>query len=59
MVKLHRFSGKVTYLVCRAVPGDPGLRVSLRVKVNLRTLAVDFFDYAGWDELPRLDAGSA
>ena len=46
-VKLHRFSGKVTYLVCEPPADDPAGPVSLRVKVNLRTLAISVFDYSG------------
>ena len=55
VVKLHRFSGKVTYLVCIGVSDDPDPHVSLRVKVNLRTLAIDVFDYADWAEQPGLN----
>ncbi len=46
VVKLHRYSGKVTYLVCRGIEEDTNPEVALRVKVNLRTLAIDFFDYS-------------
>jgi hypothetical protein len=55
VVKLHRFSGKVTYLVCGAIDRDPNPEVLVRVKVNLRTLAIDIFDYADWAERSRLN----
>jgi hypothetical protein len=55
VVKLHRFSGKVTYLVCGAIDRDPDPEVSVRVKVNLRTLAIDIFDYSTWAERSRLN----
>ncbi len=47
LVKLHRFSGKVTYLVCDPAKLDPepGPHIKRRVKVNLRTLEIDFFEY--------------
>ncbi len=54
LIKLHRFSGKVSYL---AYPGfekvaHPAL--CLRVKVTLPTLAIDFFDYSDWADPPLL-----
>ena len=34
--------------VCPGIEDFAGPEVTLRVKVNLRTLAIDFFDYADW-----------
>lgn len=55
VVKLHRYSGKVSYLVCPDLEHDANPAVRLRIKVNLRTLDIDFFDYALWNEQPRLN----
>ena len=45
-MKLHRFSGKVTYLVCYDAEGTEGTgRCRRRIKVNLRTLEISFFEY--------------
>lgn len=57
LVKLHRFSGKVTYLVSPDLETAEEPRVSLRVKVELPRLDVRVFDYSGWPELPGLYAG--
>jgi DNA phosphorothioation-associated putative methyltransferase len=48
LVKLHRFSGKVTYLVCdpNNLDPEPGEHIRTRIKVNLRTLDIGFFDYS-------------
>jgi len=50
VVKLHRFSGKVTYI---SYPGfekvaHPPLK--LRIKVELPTLKIDYFDYSDWED---------
>jgi DNA phosphorothioation-associated putative methyltransferase len=49
LVKLHRFSGKVTYLVCDPdnLDPEPGPHILRRIKVNLRTLDISFFEYGG------------
>lgn len=54
IVKLHRYSGKVSYLVCKDIKEGADPEVSHRVKVNLRTLDIDFFDYSDWETRPRL-----
>ncbi len=55
VVKLHRLSGKVSYLAYPDLDAtaEPSLR--LRVKVTLPNLAVDVFDYSEWAEPPRLE----
>ena len=55
VVKLYRYSGKVSYLVCPDLEHEANPTVRLRIKVNLRTLDIDFFDYTHWDEMPRLN----
>lgn len=49
LVKLHRFSGKVTYLVCdpNNLDPEPGPHIQRRIKINLRTLDIGFFEYGG------------
>lgn len=54
VIKLHRLSGKVTYI---AYPdfetvAHPPLRQ--RVKVTLPTLSIDMFDYSDWQDPPLL-----
>jgi DNA phosphorothioation-associated putative methyltransferase len=54
LIKLHRYSGKVSYI---AYPdfdtvAHPPLR--LRVKVTLPSLAINFFDYSNWQDPPLL-----
>ena len=54
VIKLHRFSGKVSYI---AYPdfetrAHPPLRQ--RVKVTLPTLNIDMFDYSDWQDPPIL-----
>ncbi len=54
VIKLHRFSGKVSYI---AYPdfetlAHPPLRQ--RVKVTLPTLNIDMFDYSDWPDPPLL-----
>ena len=56
VVKLHRFSGKVTYLVYANFESDPCPPLRLRVKVSLRSLDIDFFDYSQWDEPHTLES---
>jgi DNA phosphorothioation-associated putative methyltransferase len=54
LIKLHRFSGKVSYIAYPEFDtlAHPPLR--LRVKVTLPTLAIDFFDYSNWQDPPLL-----
>lgn len=46
IIKLHRYSGKVSYLVCRSLEQGPDATVGLRIKVTLPTFCVDVFDYS-------------
>jgi DNA phosphorothioation-associated putative methyltransferase len=54
IVKLHRFSGKVTYIAYPDFEKKPHPALQLRVKVSLPTLAIDLFDYSDWDDPPLL-----
>jgi hypothetical protein len=54
VLKLHRYSGKVTYLVCPRPDREAEPALALRVKVTLPTLAIEGFDYSGREERPRL-----
>jgi DNA phosphorothioation-associated putative methyltransferase len=56
VVKLHRYSGKVSYLACAVRRGDPYPLVRLRVKVDLPRLSVHTMDFATDADPPRLDA---
>ena len=55
VVKLHRHSGKVTYLVYSDFDTETHPALSLRVKVTLPTLAVDVFDHSGDSPASTLD----
>ncbi len=46
IVKLHRFSGKVSYLSCPEFEQDPHPAVTSTVKLSLRTLRLDYFEHA-------------
>jgi DNA phosphorothioation-associated putative methyltransferase len=54
LIKLHRFSGKVTYIAYPEFDEKPHPALRLRVKVTLPTLAIDFFDYSNWQDPPLL-----
>jgi len=54
VIKLHRFSGKVSYIAYPQFEKDPHPAMRLRVKVTLPTLSIDLFDYADWDDPPIL-----
>ncbi len=54
VIKLHRSSGKVSYLVYSNFEKDPHPALRLRVKVTLPTLSIDLFDYTDWDDPPIL-----
>lgn len=56
VIKLHRFSGKVSYIAYSDFEKDPHPPLRLRVKVALPTLAVDYFDYSEWEDPPVLVA---
>lgn len=46
VIKLHRFSGKVSYMAYPGFETDPFPAIEYRVKVSLRTLNFDLFDYS-------------
>jgi DNA phosphorothioation-associated putative methyltransferase len=46
LIKLHRFSGKVSYLVYPDFENDPHPRLLRSVKLSLRSRELDCFDYA-------------
>jgi DNA phosphorothioation-associated putative methyltransferase len=54
VIKLHRFSGKVSYVAYPGFESDPHPALRLRVKVTLPTLSVDLFDYSDWNDPPIL-----
>lgn len=54
LVKLHRFSGKVSYIAYPDFDTDPCPAIQLRVKVSLRSLDFDVFDYSEWPDPPLL-----
>ncbi len=54
LIKLHRFSGKVSYIAYPEFEKTPHPPLRLRVKVTLPTLAIDFFDYSTWQDPPLL-----
>jgi len=54
IIKLHRYSGKVSYLVCPGIDREPDPPLELRIKVTLPSLAIDVFDYSRREDPPRL-----
>jgi len=54
LIKLHRFSGKVSYIAYPEFDEKPHPPLRLRVKVTLPTLGIDFFDYSSWQDPPLL-----
>ena len=56
VIKLHRFSGKVSYLAYRDFDTEPHPALRQRVKVTLPTLSVDFFNHANDSPESLLDA---
>ncbi len=54
LIKLHRFSGKVSYVAYPDFEKDPCPALNLRVKVSLRSLNIDVFDYSEWPDPPLL-----
>lgn len=46
IVKLHRFSGKVSYLTCGAFEQDAHPAITATVKLSLRTRRMDYFDHS-------------
>jgi len=51
VVKVHKASGKVTFLVYDHFFGKPLPELQQRVKVNLRTRCVQVFDHSGSGQL--------
>jgi DNA phosphorothioation-associated putative methyltransferase len=45
LIKLHRFSGKVSYLAYPDFETDPHPALATCVKLNLRSRKIDFYDY--------------
>ena len=54
LIKLHRFSGKVSYIAYPDFDTDPFPAIALRVKVSLCSLNIDLFDYSKWTDPPLL-----
>jgi len=54
VIKLHRFSGKISYISYPDFDRNPHPALKERVKVTLPTLAIDFFDYSDWEDPPVL-----
>lgn len=54
VIKLHRFSGKVSYIAYPDFEKNPHPALKLRVKVTLPTRSIDLFDYSDWDDPPIL-----
>lgn len=50
VIKLHRFSGKVSYLAYPGFETEPHPALKLRVKVTLPTLSLDYFDYTARED---------
>ena len=50
VIKLHRFSGKVSYITYAGFDKNPHPPLTERMKVSLRTLNIDWFDYSAWDD---------
>lgn len=54
VIKLHRFSGKVSYVSYPDFEKLPHPPLRQRVKVSLPTLSIDMFDYSHWQDPPLL-----
>lgn len=54
VIKLHRFSGKVTYIAYAKFDTEAFPALQLRIKVSLPTLNIDVFDYSDWPDPPLL-----
>jgi len=57
IVKLHRYSGKVTYLALHEHEPTDRPRTATRVKVTLPTLGVDVFTYPDDESTPTFEFG--
>ncbi len=56
IVKLHRYSGKVSYLSYGDYATHPHPALKYRIKVALHTLSIDFFDYSDCADPPILES---
>ncbi len=54
VIKLHRFSGKVSYVAYPDFEKLPHPPLRQRIKVSLPTLSIDLFDYSNWQDPPLL-----
>lgn len=54
VIKLHRFSGKVSYISYPNFEKLPHPPLRQRIKVSLPTLSIDMFDYSNWQDPPLL-----
>jgi len=54
VIKLHRFSGKVSYVAYPDFEKVPHPPIRQRIKVSLPTLSIDLFDYSNWQDPPLL-----
>ena len=54
LIKLHRSSGKVSYIAYPDFDKRPHPSLKLRVKISLRSLRIDYFDYTDWGDPPIL-----
>ncbi len=54
VIKLHRFSGKISYLAYPGFETDPHPALATCVKLNLRSRQIDFYDYRQSDNPPVL-----
>ena len=54
LIKLHRYSGKVSYLSYPDFESDPHPALNLSVKVNLRSLELDCYNYSTSENPPIL-----
>lgn len=50
VIKLHRFSGKISYITYEGFATNPHPPLKERMKVSLRSLNIDWFDYSSWDD---------
>ena len=50
VIKLHRFSGKISYITYEGFDKNPHPPLKERLKVSLRSLNIDWFDYSSWDD---------
>ncbi len=50
VIKLHRFSGKVSYITYEDFEKKPHPPLKERMKISLRSLNIDWFDYADWGD---------